>query len=348
MIRLFNSLIALMIPVLLGLTSIATPLPSTNILPTAGAVTDKSSRTESTCADSSIARTLFVAFSGARLAHFLHFHSVFVSSDSAEAAGPPLWSFQGPVGKAWKTQQPSTVPLFSLAKPSGNDFLLGIGSDAQTPPIVSGFGNNGLVGWVYGTAVCGSVPLLSAALATQSDHYWTTDADEHADLLARGWTDGGIVAYQDNDEDKPAEEHQDDSSPLLSSSSSSSHLGLLHLQPRPLLHPRRPRLPSPCCPSLPAFPTARSRLFHGFCQAVVAVLTVSLAIGQPSLGAFSLQGEEDDVDVIPSLEELMVALSLFKSELVSVQLQAKLSRLANFKIAVRNAGTTPSNYPASS
>ncbi|KAF5326775.1 hypothetical protein D9619_003882 [Psilocybe cf. subviscida] len=61
---------------------------------------------------------------------------------------------------------------------------------------------------------------------------------------------------------------------------------------------------TPGCPSLPAFRTTHGRLSRGFRQAVVAALIVSLAIGQPSLGAFSLQDEEDDVDVICGLEEV--------------------------------------------
>ncbi|KAF5326781.1 hypothetical protein D9619_003884 [Psilocybe cf. subviscida] len=195
MTRTFNSCIALMIPVLLGIASLATQVLNRAVLPTAGAIGNMSSRSDSTCADPSLAHTVIEAFSGSRLAHFIHFRSVLVNIDSVQAAGPPFWSFQGPVFKAWRTQQPSTVPLFSLVTPTGDDFLFMIGTDAQTPPIVNGFVNNGLVAWVYATAVCGSVPLLSAALASQSDHYWTADADEHADLVARGWADGGTVAF---------------------------------------------------------------------------------------------------------------------------------------------------------
>ncbi|KAF5326777.1 hypothetical protein D9619_003880 [Psilocybe cf. subviscida] len=195
MTRLFNSLMTLMIPVLLGVTSIATPVLNRGILPTAGAVTDVASRTDNTCADPSLADVVIEAFSGSKLAHFIHFRSAFVNGDSLQTAGPPLWSFQGPVFKAWRTQQPFTVPLFSLVTPASNDLVFLIGSDAQTPPIFNGFVNNGLVAWVYDTAVCGSVPLLSAVLAAQSDHYWTANVNEHADLLAHGWADGGVVAY---------------------------------------------------------------------------------------------------------------------------------------------------------
>lgn len=70
-----------------------------------------------------------------------------------------------------------------------------VGADAQTPPIASGFQASGIVAWVYNTAVCDSVPLMSVTFATLSDHYYTTDAAEHAGLLANDWTDTGVVAF---------------------------------------------------------------------------------------------------------------------------------------------------------
>ncbi|KAF5327928.1 hypothetical protein D9619_003909 [Psilocybe cf. subviscida] len=121
----------------------------------------------------------------------------FVNVDSNESTGPAFWSFQGPVGKAWPTQQEFTVPLFRLTTPTNSDYIFVIGADAQTPPTVKGFSAVAadLVAWVYDTAVCDSVPLMSAVLAAKSDHYYTTDSDEHAALLAAGWTDGGVVAF---------------------------------------------------------------------------------------------------------------------------------------------------------
>lgn len=134
-------------------------------------------------------------FSGSQIAHDIEFRAALVNDDSIQPAGPPVWSLQGPVCKAWATQQPFTVPLFRLTTPQHDDLLFMIGTPAQTPPVVSGWRNTGLIAWVYDSPVCGSVPLLSAVLASQSDHYYTTDPDEHATLLNLGWTDGGLVAY---------------------------------------------------------------------------------------------------------------------------------------------------------
>lgn len=124
-------------------------------------------------------------------------HYALVDNDSVQPSAPPLLVFQGAVFKGWPTQQPFTTPLFRLGAPNNNDFVFLLGADAQTPPVVSGFGSTGvlIVAWVYNTSVCDSVPLLSAVRAASTDHYYTTDPDEHTGLLSRGWKDGGVVAF---------------------------------------------------------------------------------------------------------------------------------------------------------
>lgn len=101
-----------------------------------------------------------------------------------------------PAFPAWPTQQESTVPLFQLATADASQIIYRTGADAATPPVVNGFGSFiKLLGWVYPSQVCGSVPLLSAVQAAHTDHYFTTNPFEHSGLLALGWTDGGVVAY---------------------------------------------------------------------------------------------------------------------------------------------------------
>lgn len=80
---------------------------------------------------------------------------------------------------------------------AGTDYVFMVGPGAQTPPILSGFQTDAsdIVAWVYDTPVCGSVPLMSAVLASSTDHYYTTDPNEHSDLLGLGWGDGGVVAF---------------------------------------------------------------------------------------------------------------------------------------------------------
>jgi hypothetical protein len=123
---------------------------------------------------------------------------VFVHLDTVQGPGEAeLWSIQGAVFKAWPTQQEFNFPLFRLAQCPGSDYAFLVGQDAQTLPSLSGFEPDGsaIMAWVYQTAVCGSVPLMSTIFADQTNHYYTTDSDEHTGLLADGWSDGGAVAY---------------------------------------------------------------------------------------------------------------------------------------------------------
>jgi hypothetical protein len=104
-------------------------------------------------------------------------------------------TLQGPVFKAWTTQQNFTVPLFRLATSGGLEQVFMTGIDAQTPPVLNGFSAIDISAWVFNQSACGTVPLMSAGLASQTDHYYTTDPDEHSGLIADGWKDGGVVAF---------------------------------------------------------------------------------------------------------------------------------------------------------
>lgn len=153
-------------------------------------------RETNTCADTSLARVIYQGYNSAFVKHVLNFHSHFVSANTGQGtADAAFWNLQGPVFKAWPTQQPFTAPLFRLESSSKDDFLFALGTDAQTPPKVSGFGSAFLTAWVYNASDCGGVPLMSAVMTAQTDHYYTTDPDEHAGLLADGWTDAGVVAF---------------------------------------------------------------------------------------------------------------------------------------------------------
>ncbi|KAF5314939.1 hypothetical protein D9619_007533 [Psilocybe cf. subviscida] len=197
MIASSNFLRVLMLPAFLGIASLATPVLNRDISSAVHSIQDMSTRSANTCADPSLSKTFFEGYDGLNTAHLMDLHYSLVNVDSVQASAPPLVIFQGAVFKAWPTQQPFTVPLFRLGAANNNDFVFMVGADAQTPPIVSGFGATGtpIIAWVYNTAVCGSVPLMSAVLAKQTDHYYTTDPDEHAGLLSLGWTDGGVVAF---------------------------------------------------------------------------------------------------------------------------------------------------------
>lgn len=138
---------------------------------------------------------VYQAYSGATTAHTLGSHFSWVNVDSKQGTGPVLWTLQGPAFKVWPTQQPLTVPLFRLNPPTGADYIVVVGADAQTPPVISGFTITFLLGWVFNTPDCGGVPLMSLVLPSATDHYYTTDPVERDGLLADSWTDGGVIAY---------------------------------------------------------------------------------------------------------------------------------------------------------
>ncbi|KDR77653.1 hypothetical protein GALMADRAFT_37148, partial [Galerina marginata CBS 339.88] len=74
------------------------------------------------------------------------------------------------------------------------DAILLLSTDGN-PPAASGFTVQTIIGYVYASQVCGSVPLLGAFQQTAGDHWYTTDPGEHSSLLASGWTDAGIAGY---------------------------------------------------------------------------------------------------------------------------------------------------------
>lgn len=134
-----------------------------------------------------------MAFTGGATAHVLSFRWVLANEDTK--AGSEYWSLQGEVFRAWQTQQPFTVPLFSLAKPDGTDYVALLSANGTTQPVVSGFSPAGIIAWVYNSPVCGSVPLYGVANSAFSDHFYTVDASDRDSLVQNGWTDDGIVAY---------------------------------------------------------------------------------------------------------------------------------------------------------
>jgi hypothetical protein len=156
-----------------------------------------------TCADASLARVIYQGYSSTSASHVMNFLYAFVHDSTV--LGPvttgPQWTLQGATFKAWASQQPSTLPLYRLGTTTGSDYIFALGTvdpltQVPSAPTVTGYNNNiGLTAWVYDSAICGSVPLLSAEYTLESDHFYTTDADEHAGLIANGWTNAGVIGH---------------------------------------------------------------------------------------------------------------------------------------------------------
>ncbi|KIJ26312.1 hypothetical protein M422DRAFT_192374, partial [Sphaerobolus stellatus SS14] len=73
--------------------------------------------------------------------------------------------------------------------------ILFLPSTDGNPPTVDGYVNVGITGYVYATEVCGGVPLLVAANAATTDHWYTTNALQHSSIVASGWIDEGVAAF---------------------------------------------------------------------------------------------------------------------------------------------------------
>ncbi|KAF5314980.1 hypothetical protein D9619_007557 [Psilocybe cf. subviscida] len=155
----------------------------------------EATRSAETCADPSLAQTIYQAFRADTVVHVLNFRSGWQNLNTR--AGAAVWINQHPAFRAWSTQQPFTVPLFQLGTADQPQFIYMIGADAQTPPIFSGFDTNiGLVDWVYNTSVCESVPLMTALFSPQTDRYFTTSTFEHDSIASfDGWLDTGVIAF---------------------------------------------------------------------------------------------------------------------------------------------------------
>ena len=137
------------------------------------------------CANSSTSVPYIQAFSPQIKAHTLDTRAAFVNADTTQGD----WQFQGKVFRAWETQQPSTVPLNRFLTQVNQDYIF------STVSSVSGYDANGVVGYVYPTQICDSVPLLGAYNQAAGDHYYTTDVGEHNSLTSSGWSDAGISGY---------------------------------------------------------------------------------------------------------------------------------------------------------
>lgn len=153
-------------------------------------------RSAGTCADPSLARVFVEAYSPSNKAHFVDVIENFVRSDT-ESIAPGDWQIQIPaVFSAWKSPQPFTFPLYVLANPTTEDVIF-LTSTTGSPPVVSGFQFVNIVGYVYATQVCGSVPLLVAFNEAAGDHWYTTDSTAQSSLIGEdsGWSDPGIAAF---------------------------------------------------------------------------------------------------------------------------------------------------------
>lgn len=151
------------------------------------------SRAANTCGDPTLATTYYTAFS--------------LSADRTHGIGTKAgFATQNTLGSDWETDsalfrgwlapgQLGTVPLYAFARTASVDFVYLISTNGNPPPTPAGFANPEIIGYVYPTQICGSVPLYGASFASPPDHWYTTELNEHNEIISFGWTDVGITAF---------------------------------------------------------------------------------------------------------------------------------------------------------
>lgn len=151
------------------------------------------SRAANTCGDPTVATTYYTAFSlNADRAHGINTKAAFADGNTRGDA----WEIDSPVFSGWTSPgQLNTVPLYAFGRLTSTDFVYLISTDGNPPPTPSGFGLLGIIGYVYATQICSSVPLYGATLPSPPDHWYTTELNEHNEIISLGWTDIGIIAY---------------------------------------------------------------------------------------------------------------------------------------------------------
>ncbi|KAH9479864.1 Ultraviolet-B receptor UVR8 [Psilocybe cubensis] len=137
-------------------------------------------RSAQTCGDPSVASTFYKGFNYIANVHTFNTQAQFVN---AQVLGTG-WQSTIPSFRAWTSAgQLGTAPLFY--DPTVNDVVFSLTSSPGWA----------IVGYVYPTQICSSVPLYAAARTSPSGHWYTTIEREHNELIALGWVDQGIVAY---------------------------------------------------------------------------------------------------------------------------------------------------------
>ncbi|KDR77652.1 hypothetical protein GALMADRAFT_138724 [Galerina marginata CBS 339.88] len=139
-------------------------------------------RATETCGDPSVSTIFYKGFHAPDQVHTFNTQARFVDSMTRGAG----WQSTIPSFRGWISGgQPGTVPLFFIQSSTTRDVTF----------TLNGSTNGNIVGYVYPTQICNSVPLYAAAQVPLADHWYTTILAEHNELLGLGWADQGILAY---------------------------------------------------------------------------------------------------------------------------------------------------------
>jgi len=152
------------------------------------------SRAADTCGDPTVATTYYTAYSvSPAKSHGINTKASFAFDNTIGFE----FEIESPLFRGWKSPgQINTVPLYAFGRIASQDFIYLTSTTGNPPPTPSGFNSApAIIGYVYPTQICGSVPLYGAAFASPADHWYTTELIEHNEIISLGYTDIGIAAY---------------------------------------------------------------------------------------------------------------------------------------------------------
>jgi hypothetical protein len=81
-----------------------------------------------------------------------------------------------------------------MTGPNGDTFLTQ-DSNEHASMQSHGYRDGGIVGYISGSQVSGTQPLVRMTTGDGGTHFYTTSAAEKAQFQSQGWKDEGIVGY---------------------------------------------------------------------------------------------------------------------------------------------------------
>jgi len=90
----------------------------------------------------------------------------------------------------YTASQSGLVPFYRCALPTGHFYTTDSGCEAAPGAI-----NEGSLGWIGTSAVCGAVPLYRLVYGANNDHFYAVSAADESAAEAAGYTLESIAGY---------------------------------------------------------------------------------------------------------------------------------------------------------
>jgi len=101
---------------------------------------------------------------------------------------------EGITGYVATSQVDGTQPLYRLSNAKG-DYILTTDPNLRASVMGQGYQDGGVVGYVASQQLPGTQPLYQLSSADGASHFYTTNAGERDQVIARGWKDQGQSGF---------------------------------------------------------------------------------------------------------------------------------------------------------